>query len=126
MAQLEAGAYSPTYQLANGTEQDAEPPVEPVEAEVIDAPPAEAEVISKPEAETIPEDFDPVHCTNFTYMVQAAVELLGYNHSAHVINALRKITNGDSDGLSYADMWAMLADHQAAKEGGNAVDEVTE
>lgn len=50
LAQLEAGAYSPTYQLANGTEQGAGPTAEPVEAEVIDAPPAKAEVISKPEA----------------------------------------------------------------------------
>ena len=126
LAQLEAGAYSPTYQLADGTEQDAEPTAEPVEAEVIDAPPAEEEIASKPEAETLPEDFDPAHCTNFTEMAQAAVELLGYKHSAHVLNALKQITGGDSNGLSYADMWTMLVDHQAAKEAEDTAEEATE
>lgn len=126
LAQLEAGAYSETYQLANGIEQaDESGEVEPVDAEVIDAPPAEAEV-AKPEVTAPSGDFDPTNLTNFTEMAQAAVERLGYNHPAHVINTLKKITNGDSDGLSYADMWAMLADYQAAKESGNTAEEVTE
>ena len=115
LAQLEAGAYSPTYQLANGT--DELPPAEPVDAEVVDdAPaPAEAEVVSKPEATALPTDFDPANLANFTEMTAAAVERLGYNHPAHVLNTLKKITGGDSNGLSYADMWQMLSDHQAAK-----------
>lgn len=122
LAQLEAGAYSPTYQLANGAGQDAESTAEPIEAEVIDAPPAEAEVA------TPPANFDPANFTNFTEMTAAAVERLGYNHPAHVLAALKVITGGDSDGLSYADMWAMLADHQAAKAADEqaATEEATE
>lgn len=77
------------------------------------APPAEAEAV-KPEA-----DFDPANLANFTEMTAAAVERLGYNHPAHVLAALKVITGGDSNGLSYEDMWAMLADHQAAKEDGD-------
>lgn len=125
LAQLEAGAYSPTYQIASGIEQTDEPPAESVDAEAVDdAPmPTEVEAASKPEAESVePADFNPNNLTNFTEMAIAAVERLGYDHPAHIINTLKKITGGDSDGLSYADMWQMLSDHRAAK----AADEQTD
>lgn len=99
---------------------------EPVEAEVIDAPPAEAEVASKPEAPATPSEFDPIDCDNFAEMAAAATWELGFEHSKHVVNTLKKITGGDSNGLSYADMWAMLADHQAAKENEDTDEEATE
>lgn len=75
---------------------------------------AEPETASKA---AIPSDevFDPAGCNSFAEMATAAVWHLGFKHPTHVLNTLKKITNGDSDGLSYADMWQMLTDYQASK-----------
>jgi len=110
---LLAAAKNQTLQLMGPQAVPESDETEPVDAEVVDAP-AEPEVAGKPEADA-PEIFDPANLSNFTEMARAAVERLGYNHPAHVVNTLKKITNGDSDGLSYADMWQMLTDYQASK-----------
>ena len=74
--------------------------------------------------ETDPDDpfgnnaFDPDNPTFQSYdeLYYRAIEHLGYNHMEHAKNALKKITRGDTNGLTHQGAWQLLKDHQAAKE----------